>query len=47
MPGTKEIRIVVSEGQHERLTKAKGDRTWREVLYDGTDLRENPDTNDD
>lgn len=33
--GTVEIRVTVSETEHERLKDAKGDRTWYEVIRDG------------
>jgi len=29
----KEIRIPVTENEHDRLTDAKDGRTWRETLF--------------
>jgi len=34
MAGPKEIRVMVSADQHEELTDAKGDRTWREAMLE-------------
>lgn len=30
----KDIRIPVTNDEHERLTDAKDDRTWREALFE-------------
>jgi len=30
----KEIRIPVSEAEHERLTEQKDGRTWREAVFE-------------
>lgn len=30
----KEIRIPVTEDEHQRLTEAKDGRTWREALFE-------------
>jgi len=31
---TKEIRITVSERKHGELTTVKGNRTWKEALFE-------------
>lgn len=30
----KEVRFTVTDGEHERLTDAKGGRTWREAVFE-------------
>jgi len=34
------IHITLTKEQHERLTKAKGDKTWTEVLLAFADKKE-------
>lgn len=38
MPGTKEIRIVLSEDQYAELKDAKDGRTWKDLLIDGAEV---------
>lgn len=34
MEGPKEIRVMVSEDQHDKLTEVKDGRTWREAVLE-------------
>jgi len=36
----KEVRIPMSDEEHEKLTKAKDGRTWKEMLQDEAEIRE-------
>jgi hypothetical protein len=31
---TKEIRITVSQAKHVELSEVKGDRTWKEAMFE-------------
>jgi len=37
------IQVPVSEGQHQRLKEAKGERSWREAMLEEFGVREEPD----
>jgi hypothetical protein len=33
----KRVHVVLDDDEYDRLTDAKGDRTWKEMLIDGVD----------
>jgi len=43
MPGPREIRVTVSQGQYERLSKAKNGRSWRKAILEEFGVREEVD----
>ena len=35
--GVKEVKVVMSQAEYDKLTKKKGKRTWLDVLKDGSE----------
>ena len=34
----KRILIVLEDAEHKKLSELKGDRTWKEVVFDGLNV---------